>query len=119
MASRRSKKVSDAIKMELGDILHTKTKDPDIGFVTITEVTLSDDLRMAKVYFSVLGDEDQVKKSIKGLERARLFLQSEVGSRINLRYLPELRFCLDKSWSYGERIDRLLESLKNNEQEKS
>ena len=112
MSSRRSKKVADAIKIELGDILHTRTKDPDIGFVTITDVVLSDDLRMARVYVSVLGSEDQAKKSMKGLDRARLFLQGEIGPRIRLRYLPELKFFLDKSWSYGERIDRLLESLK-------
>jgi len=66
---KRSKKVAGLLKSEIGNIIQARIKDPRIGFVTITEVILSDDLRNAKVYFRVLGDEQKVEESVKGLER--------------------------------------------------
>ena len=111
MAVKRSKKVAGLIKIEISRIIQTRLKDPLVGFVTITDVVLSDDLKIAKIYFSVLGDEVQKTNSLKGLKRARSFMQNELGSRIRLRYLPELRFFLDESWSYGAKIDQILENL--------
>jgi len=111
MSFRRSQKVAGLLKMEISDIIRTRIKDPLVGFITITDVVLSDDLRNAKVYFSVFGDETQLKKTIRGLERARLFIQNELGSRIRLRYTPILQFYPDKSWNYGMTIDRILHDL--------
>ena len=108
---KRSRKVAGLLKAEISVIIKTRIKDPLIGFVTVTDVVLSDDLRMAKVYVSVLGDEVQKQNSLKGLERARGFIQRELGSRVRLRYLPVLSFYLDESLSYGENIDRILWSL--------
>lgn len=108
---KRSVRVAGLIKSEIGQIIQTQIKDPLIGFVTITDVVLSDDLKIAKVYFSTLGDEKQQEKSLKGLERARAYIQNELASRVRLRYLPVLHFYADTSWTYGSKIDRLIDDL--------
>lgn len=111
MLSIRSQRVAELLKTEISHILRTRIKDPLVGFVTLTDVVLTKDLRMAKVYFSVLGDETQKEDTLKGLERARLFIQCELGSRIQLRYLPVLKFYLDESLTYSTNIDRILRDL--------
>jgi len=111
MGSKRANKVSGLLKMEISDIIRTRLKDPRVGFVTITDVVLSDDLRNARVYVSVLGDETQRDNTLEGLEHACPFIQNELGSRLRLRYLPHLRFYYDASFEYGANIDRILDSL--------
>ena len=111
MPSKRSQKVAGLLKAEIGHIIQTRMKDPRIGFVTITDVVLSDDLRIAKVYFSVLGDNVQKEQSMKGLMRGKAFIQNELSSRIRLRYLPVLQFHADESWNHGTKIDRILKDL--------
>ena len=111
MPTKRSQRVAGLLKSEIGAIIQKKIKDPAVGFVTITDVTLSDDLRTARVYVSVLGDQSQKEASLKGLERAKIFIQNELGSRVRLRYLPILQFFIDETWDYGERIDRILRDL--------
>lgn len=115
MPTKRSQRVAGLLKSEIGSIIQTKMKDPAVGFVTITDVVLSDDLRIAKVYVSVLGDESQKVRSLKGLERAKSFIQNELGSRVRLRYLPILHFFIDETWEYGEKIDRILRDLHTDE----
>ncbi len=112
MSSKRSQKVAGLLKTEISRIIQTRMKDPRVGFVTITDVILSDDLRIAKVYFSVLGDKTQKEQSMKGLMRGKTFIQNELSSRIRLRYLPILQFYTDESWKYGTKIDRILKDLK-------
>lgn len=111
MSIKRSVKVAGLLKTEISDIVLTQLKDPLVGFITITDVVLSDDLKIAKVYFTTLGDEDQKKKSLKGLERARPFIQNALGARVRLRYLPTLRFYLDETLLYAERIDKVIEDI--------
>ena len=111
MSSKRSQKVAGLLKTEISRIIQTRMKDPRVGFVTITDVVLSDDLRIAKVYFSVLGDKIQKEQSMKGLMRGKTFIQNELSSRIRLRYLPVLQFYADESWNYGTKIDRILNDL--------
>ena len=111
MPSQRAQKVAGLIKTEISDIIQTRIKDPLVGFVTITDVSLSDDLRTARVYFSVLGDDAQKDNSLKGLNRAKSFIQNELGTRVRLRYLPILQFFIDESWNYGERIEDILKNL--------
>jgi len=113
---KRDLKIAGLLKAEISSILQTKIKDPRIGFVTITDVVLSSDLRIAKVYFSVLGNEEHVQKSLQGLEKAGPFIQNELASRVRLRFLPLLRFYFDGSYAYGERIDRILQDLHTGEQ---
>ena len=111
MTLKRSQKVAGLLKAEISEVIQKRINDPLIGFITITEVVLSNDFRAAKVYFSVLGNETQKTKSLMGLRRARAFIQNEVGGRVRLRYMPVLRFYLDESWDYGEHIDKMLDNL--------
>lgn len=86
----RANRVGEQMKKELGDIISRKIKDPRIGFVTVTDVQVSGDLQIAKVYISVLGDEEQKENTLKGLAKAKGFIRSEIGQRIRLRKTPEI-----------------------------
>ena len=90
-------------------------KDPRIGFVTVTGVDLSPDLRHAKVFVSVMGAEEQKKGTMEALGHAAGWIRHELGQRIRLRHLPELVFLPDVSQEYGEKIDRLLDEIKETE----
>ena len=90
-------------------------KDPRIGLVTITRVSLTDDLRLAKVYFSVIGGEDDRQRNLEGLNSARGFIKREVGRRIRLRHVPEIVFNYDPSLDYADHIDRLMRELDQEE----
>jgi ribosome-binding factor A len=101
------------MKKELSDIIGRKIKDPRIGFVTVTDVQVSGDLQQAKVYISVLGDEEQRENTLKGLAKAKGFIRTEVGQRIRLRKTPEIIFEWDESMEYGNRINTILHQLHN------
>lgn len=116
MTTIRSTKVAVLLKNEISQILQSRIKDPRVGFVTITNVVLSDDLRQAKIYYSIFGDEKQKKDSQIGLEHARSFIQKELGSRVQLRYTPNIRFYFDEGLAYEMRINRILEELDLGEQ---
>ncbi len=88
-----------------------KLKDPRVGFVTVTGVDLSDDLKIAKVYISCLKEEEK-KATLEILNSAKSFVRSEVGKRIRMKVLPSLEFRVDESLGYGDRIDRLLKEIK-------
>ena len=108
----RADRVAEQMKKELTDIISRKLKDPRIGFVTITDVEVTGDLQTAMVYISVLGDQKAEQDTLKGLERASGFIRSEIGSRIRLRITPEIKFEIDSSIAYGNRIESLLKELK-------
>jgi ribosome-binding factor A len=112
MRFKRSEKVGDQIREEISQILLKGLKDPRIGFVTITKVAVSDDLRMAKIYYSVFGDEGEKEESYKGLESATGYIKRELGRRMRLKYMPEITFLFDDSLEYGEHIEELLRSTK-------
>jgi ribosome-binding factor A len=111
--SLRSNRVGEQMKKELSDIIGRKIKDPRIGFVTVTDVQVTGDLQQAKVYISVLGDEEQRENTLKGLAKAKGFIRSEVGQRIRLRKTPELIFEWDESMEYGNRINTILHQIQN------
>jgi len=111
--SVRANRVGEQMKKELGDIITRKLKDPRVGFVTITDVHVTGDLQQATVFISVLGDDDQKENTLKGLEKAKGFIRSEIGQRIRLRKTPELIFEFDESIDYGNRIETLLKEIKN------
>ncbi len=115
MSFKRANRVSEAIKREISLMLTREVKDPGIHFVTVTAVEVSDDLRNAKIYVSVLGDENTRNESLAGLERAKGFLRGEIGHRLRLRYVPEILFFLDKSLDHAFKIKGILESLKPKE----
>lgn len=111
MAKNRTGRVGEQIKKELSVLIQTEMKDPRIGFITVTGVDVTNDLSQAKIYLSVLGDEEQKTNSLKGLEKAKGFLRSELGKRVMLRHTPELIFKFDESISYGSHIEKLLGDL--------
>ena len=113
--SHRANRVGEQMKKELGDIIGRKIKDPRIGFVTVTDVEVTGDLQQAKVYISVLGDEEQRENTLKGLAKAKGFIRTEIGHRIRLRKTPEIVFEWDESIDYGNRIDTLLHQLHKDE----
>ena len=112
MSKERPQRVGEAIKEELSDILRSDLKDPRIGFASVVKVEVSQDLRYAKVYISVLGDENQKRATMKGLESASGFIRTEISHRIRLRFAPELSFSLDESIEQGARIAQLLGDLR-------
>ena len=111
MIPDRMKRVNEACKEALGEILQKEIKDPRVGFVTVTEVEVSPDLQQAKVGISVLGDQEEVERTLEGLEKAKGFLRKELGNRVRLRYTPELKIHLDRGPEVSERVQDLLHEL--------
>ena len=107
---KRAERVGDQIRMEVADILARRTKDPRVGFITVTGVDLSPDLRLAKVYVTTL-QEGREAHALEGLNSALGFIRAELGRRLALRYTPDLIFRQDKSGQYGNRMEKLLDSL--------
>ncbi len=111
MSDIRANRVAEQIKIEISDIINNKIKDPRIGFLTITDVDVTGDLQQAKIFFSVLGDEEEREESLLGLSKANGFIRSEIGRRIRLRKVPEITFEYDVAQEYGNHIDALLRDL--------
>ena len=112
MASRRTERVGEEIQKELARLLQFEIRDPRVGMVTITDVKVSPDLRLARVYYSLLGDdsEQQRQETLKGLMAARGFMRHQL-TALRLRYLPELQFHYDASGAYAIRIGTLLNQI--------
>ncbi len=110
--SRRPQRLGLQIQQEISLILSRNLKDPRIGMVTITGVEMSPDLRYAKVFFSVLGTEKQKSDTIEALNHASGWIRHELGQRIRMKFVPELSFREDTSQEYGERIESLLDKLR-------
>lgn len=105
----RRQRIGDQIKVELADLVRDEVRDPRIGFVTFTEVRMSPDLKYARVYVSILGEPEERRETLAALVRAGGFLRRHIGKRLQLRFVPELRFVLDETLDHSERIDELLE----------
>jgi ribosome-binding factor A len=108
MAKERMRRVNEAVREVLSMAVTNDLKDPRVGFVTITSVETSPDLRHARVYFSVLGDEEQRKDSMRGLISARGYLQARVGRELPMKHTPQLAFTYDDTADKGMRISELL-----------
>ena len=122
MSQTRVEKVQELMKQEVSEIVLRELKDPRIGFVTVTEVKCTADLREAKIYVSVMGSDDQVKNTLAGLKSSMGFIRREIGRRIRLRFTPEISLALDKSLDYSAHIQDLhlkeeMESMKLNEKD--
>ncbi|QHS22291.1 30S ribosome-binding factor RbfA [Virgibacillus sp. MSP4-1] len=111
MSELRVNRIAEQMKKELGDIIGKKMKDPRIGFVTVTDVKVTGDLQQAKIFISVLGDDEQKHETLAGLAKAKGFIRSEIGKRIRLRKTPEISFEFDETIEYGNRIERLISEL--------
>lgn len=110
MASGRMRRVDEAVRAVLSDAITQDLKDPRIGFVTVTGVKTSPDLRHARVYVSVLGQESQREDTLAGLDSAHGYLQSRIASQLSLKHTPALSFEYDESIDRGMRISELLDS---------
>jgi len=111
--SIRQRKLADLIKKEVSTILEYKLKDPRKGFITITQVKVSGDLRIAFVYYTVLGEADERAKSAEALEHSKSFIRSELSNILKMRFVPELRFFYDDSLDYSEHINDILRRIKS------
>jgi ribosome-binding factor A len=104
---KRSQRVSDLLRKEIADIIMYKLKDPRIGFITVTGVDVTDDIKIARIYVSILKDEER-KTTIAILNSAKSFIRSELSKRLRMKFIPSIEFRLDTSIEYGDKIDRLL-----------
>ena len=111
MEGKRSEKVADLIRKEVSEMVLRTLKDPRIGFVTITRVTVSEDYRVAKIYFSVVGSEAERENSMKGLDSAKGYIRRELGRRVRLRYTPEIVFQFDPSIEYAIHMGEVMAHL--------
>jgi ribosome-binding factor A len=111
MQGKRLDRVNQLIKEEVSTLLQRELKDPRLGFVTVTEVETSPDLRTAKVFVSVLGDEEQWRASLAALVSARGFVRHWLRQHLDLRVTPALEFRADHSMEHAARIQELLKEL--------
>lgn len=109
----RRQRVEEAIKKEVSTIIHDELKDPRVGFVTIIRVELSEDLRNARIFYSVLGNNESRKKTKLALDSALGFVRSRVAQRINMRFATELMFQEDHSSEYSVKIEEILSKIKD------
>ena len=108
----RPERVGEAIRDELATLLARDVRDPAIGFITLTQVKVSPDLQLARVYYTSMGDEQALKETAKALGRATPFLRRQVAQRLRLRKAPELQFFYDQSIAHHDRIEQILQDLK-------
>ncbi|MBI4846451.1 MAG: 30S ribosome-binding factor RbfA [Candidatus Omnitrophica bacterium] len=116
--SERKEKVAQRIKEEIGEILHSQIKDPRIGFVTITKVEVTSDLRSARVFYSVLGGEEEKKSAKEGLESALKYIRGLIGERLKIRYTPDICFKIDNSSEYSIRIGKIFQVIEDEREKK-
>lgn len=109
---KRSQRVSDLIREEVADIIMNKLKDPRVGFVTVTGVNITEDLKLAKVYISVLKEEEK-EASLEILNSAKGFIRAELSKRVRMKFIPDLTFRVDESIEYGGKIERLLKEIRS------
>ncbi len=107
----RTARVADQIRMEVAEILSRKIKDPRVQFVTVTDVKMTADLRIARVYVTALDQEHFEQQTAPGLKSAVGFIRTELGRRLHLRYTPEVVFYRDTTAEYAHRIEQILDSL--------
>ncbi len=109
--SRRTQQVGEFLREELTDIIRREVKDPRVGFVTLTRVEVSPDLRSARVFVSVFGTDDEHVATLAALRSAAGFIRHHLRPRLRMRHIPDLEFHDDRSMEYAEQIGRTLREL--------
>ncbi|MEI6863210.1 MAG: 30S ribosome-binding factor RbfA [Candidatus Omnitrophota bacterium] len=117
MSRQRPERIQEAIRQEVSLIAQGQIKDPRIGFITITKVDLTKDLRYARIYFSVLGKNADKNKALKGLNSAKGYIKGLIADKIKLRYMPEIAFVIDSTLEHTQHIYDILNSIKNPKEE--
>jgi ribosome-binding factor A len=115
----RSRRIAEQIRRELSDIVRLELKDPRIGMITITEVEVSQDLAVAKIFFTLLGEAARIEETTGALQHAAGFLRSQLAHRIKVRTVPQLQFKYDVSVERGMRLSRLIDAAVANDAEHS
>ena len=108
----RAERVSGLIQETLSDLLNKRIHDPRLHMATITQVKMSADLKIARVYFAIYGDDKKSEAAAKGFESAYGFIKRSLAGKLGLRYMPDLKFFYDDSLDYGSHIEQLLEKIK-------
>ena len=114
LAGKRATRVGEQIQKEIALILLEKVKDPRVRDVTITGTRLSNDLKLAKIYFSVFGEDINLRDTLKGLDSAKGYIKREIGVRLALKYVPDIIFKYDLSLESGNRMEKLIKGLGSN-----
>lgn len=109
--SRRPQRVALQIQHEVSMMISRNLKDRRIGFVTVTGVQMSPDLRHARIFVSLMGSEEEKNESLAALNHATGWIRHELGQRIRLKFLPDIFFLTDTSQDYGEHIDKLIDEI--------
>ncbi len=115
----RSRRVGEQVQRELAELIQRELSDPRLGMVTVSAVEVSRDLAVAKVFFTVLNPGHDVKQTLDGLNHATGFLRRELGRRMKLRIVPELRFQYDSSVENGSRLSALIDKAVSGDKENS
>ena len=114
--SIKIERIASMLEKEISYILMTEVKDPDIKFITVTNVKLASDLGYAKVYVTVL-DQNKKDETLRSLKAARGFIRRELANRVEIRHIPELDFVYDESIEYGKKIEDIIEEIHKEDQE--
>jgi len=112
MRYKRSQRIQELLQEEISKLLQRGLKDPRVGFATITDVELTDNLKHAKVYVSVMGSKEEKRDSLIGLKSATGFIRSWLGKNLSLKYIPVLEFIHDDTADRVEKISRILYELR-------
>jgi ribosome-binding factor A len=115
MAKKRTPRLNEQLRREIIDIVRNHARDPRIGMVSVTDVQVAADLGSAKVFVTALGDDAEKSETVAGLKAAAPFIRSELGRRLTIRQIPELRFELDQTLEHAHRIEQLLGEVKQQE----
>jgi ribosome-binding factor A len=108
---KRAQRLNILLREEIADIIMRRVKDPRLGFVTVTDVSLSEDLKIARVYISVLNSEERAV-AVEILNGAKGIIRSEVAKRVRTKFIPTLEFRIDESIEQGFKIDKILKEIK-------
>jgi len=109
--SIRTERVASLVKEEIGGILAREYGDPEYGFITVTDVTMTADLKIAKVFFSVLGDLEAQAKAMRMLEQEKQHIRSLMASQLRLKFVPALQFHLDDTLNHVDRINQIIQKI--------
>jgi ribosome-binding factor A len=115
LPGRRATRIGDQVLREMADLLMRRVKDPRVKGITLTGISISNDLRYARVYYSVMGEEKAILQAQAGLESAKGFIKREIGLRLELKHVPDIVFKHDPSLAEGEHMERLFQRIRKEE----
>ncbi|MCL5062148.1 MAG: 30S ribosome-binding factor RbfA [Nitrospirae bacterium] len=113
---KRSQRLSILLREEIADIIMRRVKDPRLGFVTVTDVEMSEDLKIARIFISVMNEKDK-EMTLEILNAAKGLIRSEVSKRVRTKFIPNIEFRIDRSIEHGDRIDKLLREIKESKED--